>query len=219
MTHEHTFWEGVAGATNPGWNIRITRDLSRESPGLAGNDCLVYAIDVSTWWFAAGAMSSLQCRDAIVTCRAFLAEQGDCAPRSQTAADVAGNLIVYCGAQKATAAGDVVGLAIAAAGAALHETRTYEFARASNEKAKLPPLAGHWLCLAYRAANGTDIYTRPAWLGSAHLPAERSRRFLHPEELLRFTRQVVKHDTTNQELDVYRSLKQSGGALIAPELR
>lgn len=219
MKHELKFWEGIANVSNPGWNIRITRDLTQEAPGLSTNDSLVYVVDVASWWLAAGAMSSLDGHETMAKLRAFLAKQGDPSAQSRTASDLAGNLISGCGAQNAASDNSIVGLSIAVAAASLSETQTYAMARATNEQAKLAPLSGHWLCLAYTTANGVDIYTRPVWLSHARFASGTGPAFMHPTQLMGFVRQVVQQDTTNPKLSIYRQLKDSGGALVAPELR
>lgn len=218
MQHENAFWNNVANSLNPGWSIRLNHDHPDGRPTISGHDSLVYVVDAATYWFAAGAMNELESQSAVAACKGFLATLGDTDAANQSAADIAGKVIALCGVQRFDSSAPEVALAVATTATALQETQTYRLALETNVKLGAPRLAGHWIYIAYRTKNGREIYTRPAWLSTGQHPDAPAGQFMRPETLLELVSSIVKTDTTNTGSMIYQALRQSGGAVLAPQL-
>lgn len=219
MNHERKFFANVAGAINPGWNIRINDARAEAGDSLSARDTLFYVVDVATGWTAAGALDQMTSDEAVAACRGYMALLGDEKTAALTAADLAGRAIVLCGAGQLESSAKEVELAIATAAAAMVETRTYQLVRAANAKARKPELAGHWVYLAYRMGSSTDIVTHPAYLSGGMAPGVPDGRFMTPEVLVDMVEKIIRVDTSEPLSLVGSTLASGGGAVISKRWR
>lgn len=216
MNNERKFFTDVANTLNPGWNVRINDVSASKGNSLSRRDALVYVVDVATGWTAAGALERMSCEEAVGACRKYMALLGNGSTRAASAADLAGQAIALCGAARFDSSSAEVELALATAAAAMVETRTYQIVVAANAKAGAPPLAGHWIYLAYRMKASTDIVTRPAYMSAGSTPGVPAGRFISPESLLGVAESVIRGDTSSCCSLVGSALASGGGAVVAP---
>ena len=219
MNNERKFFTEIANTLNPGWNVRINDASASRGNSLTRRDALVYVVDVATGWTAAGALERMSCEEAVGACRKYMALIGNGSTRVTSAADLAGQAIALCGAARFDSSSAEVELALATAAAAMVETRTYQIVVAANAKAGAPPLAGHWIYLAYRMKASTDIVTRPAYMSGGPVPGVPAGRFLSPEALFDMSSNVIRGDLTNAASLVGSTLASGGGAVLAPRWR
>ena len=149
MQSERTFFERLAGASQPDWDIKLQPHMQPGQLDLASYSALIYVVDTSTGWTSAGAMQP----DSFAAAAKAHADLGLSA---EAIAELAGQTIARLGREQPAADAPDVAKCIQAVAAALTATQTFAQVRTSGD------LSGHWVFLAYRMHDASTI-TRPVF--------------------------------------------------------
>lgn len=197
MKHENAFFTRLIEQLSPGWNVQLQPHLEPGRLDLGRYQARIYLIDTSSGWTAAAAMAPESFEEA----RRSAAK----AKLSQTRLlDAAGQAVAHQSRRQAEADDPELTACFQLVAAALTGTQTFQAVKANG-------LAGHWLYLAYRG-HDASITCRPMYFSAAE-PG-----FCSPETLEQITRQIIAHDLRPGS-NVANTLRQSGGAVIAPAYR
>ncbi|TAL65715.1 MAG: hypothetical protein EPN79_11075 [Burkholderiaceae bacterium] len=204
MNNEHKFWHNIAATVYPGWDVFLDPLSKSSSGGLSDADTFIYAIDVATMWTAASCLRAMDAQRAADDMQRQLAgfKGGQI-----TAADVAGEAIVTCGRNSSPPDSREAKIAINLTVCALRQTQTYKIATEKSGS-----MLGHWLYISYTLNNNGGILSRPCYF---HPEA---RGLMDPDKLTSLIHAVVRGDLTNHTTLVGRTIKDSGGAVVAPAL-
>lgn len=196
MKNEKNFWEQFANNSNPDWNVKLAQHLELGGSSLSEHDVYVYAVDTSTGWIGAGAMTSANMQ--------FMHDRIHAEPNmKKTVMDTAGIVILKNGQDSPEAGSEKAQECILAATSALTLTGTFETASRNG-------LAGHWLYITYKMNDGSFL-GRPVYF---HQPES---GFAPMSIIKNILEQVIKQDTTNENTSVNKMMVRSGGAILAPE--
>ena len=198
MKKEHAFFEQLAGAALPGWDVKLQPNKTPGQMNLASYTARIYLVDTSTGWTAAGALQP----SGFAGLRAhFEARRLDIG----TVTDLAGQAVTQLGREQPAPRSPDIGKAIELVAAALTDTQTFKTVQASG-------LDGHWVYIGYRMLDASTI-CRPGFFRTS------TPGFVAPEALAHYVRQVMAHDLANPQSSVGQMLKRAGGAIIAPEFK
>ena len=194
MKKERAFFEQLAGAALPGWDVKLQANMAPGHMDLASYTARIYLVDTSTGWTAAGTLQP----SGFAGLRAhFAALRLDIG----TVTDMAGQAVSQLGRDQPAPGSPDIGKGIELVTAALTETQTFKTVQASG-------LDGHWVYIGYRLHDASTI-CRPGFFRTG------APGFVDPGALTHYVRQVVAHDLGNTNSVTGQMLKRAGGSILA----
>jgi hypothetical protein len=198
MKKERAFFEQLAGAALPGWDVKLQPNMTPGQMDLASYTARIYLVDTSTGWTAAGALQPSGFAGLRAHFEALRLDIG-------TVTDMAGQAVSQLGRDQPAPGSPDIGKGIELVAAALTGTQTFKTVQASG-------LDGHWVYIGYRMHDASTI-CRPGFFRTG------APGFVEPGALTHYVRQVMAHDLTSPPSSVSKMLKRAGGAIIAPEFK
>lgn len=196
--NEIKFWEAITGEENPDWTIRFPDGHNPAEGNLSKFTARIYAIDTSSDWISAGAITPDNFRKS----------------REILMIDKSAQELVIHGAaafvsevsKMGAVAGDpILDQCLASVVAALSTTKTFETGEAFK-------LEGHWLYVVYRMQDGKTLTGRPIAIPSP------GTSFLDIQALRSLVQNVINYDLSNGSKTSVGSIIQKCGGLILADL-
>ena len=198
MKKERAFFEQLAGAALPGWDVKLQPNMTPGQMDLASYTARIYLVDTSTGWTAAGALQPSGFA-------AVVKAQRNAGLSLDQVMDMAGQAVTQLGRDQPAPGSPDIGKGIELVAAALTGTQTFKTVQASG-------LEGHWVYIGYRMHDASTI-CRPGFFRTG------APGFVDPGALTHYVRQVMAHDLASPQSSVGQMLKRAGGAIIAAELK
>lgn len=196
MNHETRMWLEQMRLANPGWKVRLGRNV-QPGEGALSFDCYLYMVDTSTGWVACATLSQAEMRRLEVRSEADAYVWQHCV-------DACASAISDAGSEDAAPESPSAEACAALTVCALAQTQTWRLVQEKTGGS----LAGHWIYVVYKLQARGQLLGRPAFVS-------RPRPGLLPIEDLRgMVRTMVEADIGNPASKVGREISASGGALL-----
>lgn len=195
--NEREFWEGINNRASPGWEVKLADHMAPGGLNLADYDIFVYVVDTSSGWIAGGTTRSQDVKNVHQAITTSGIDQ-------KQVKDAAAEFVTQHGKDFPLPGSPETKKCINAAISAMTLTSTYQ---------KVLPngLHGHWLYVAYKMADGTEL-GRPVFFRHPGIG------FAPPGDVNHIIKQVILQDVGNPATSVYKMIQACGGAILSVEL-
>lgn len=195
MSHEKSFFQQIASATSPGWDVHLKRHMQPGSMNLSEHSARIYAVDVRSGWIGAGCMVPRAMLEAAQQLKARNLSGGPLQ-------DEAGHWVSNMGSADIGSDNPDIEKCLTVVAAALTETSTFTSARPQG-------LEGHWIFMVYTCMDSSlvsrPVFGRNSLVGGA---------FLEPRTLYSLIARVITQDHT-PESNVAKQLALGQGTDVA----
>ncbi len=197
MRNEQTFWKKTAEALHPGWSVSIDERTLAATGGISSHDSFVYAVDLTSGWLGATALSSMEMMRAASNVKN---EPGG----GDTVRSGAPGTVATRGKKMPDAGSPEALEALAAAVLGVTQSSVFDKVNAATGG----DVRGHWFYIVYGLRNG-DLLGRALFVGNER------KAFLSQSDVRDVARKIWNIDS-NPATNVGRSIAEGGGAIFAP---